>query len=372
MSQRDYYEILGVPKNSSADEIKKAYRKLAFKYHPDRNQGDKSAEEKFKEASEAYEILSDPRRKERYDRFGHAGLQGSQGAASSGFSNPQDLFSSIFGDIFSEFFGGQGGGRRGPQQHPGDSLRVTLELTLEEASTGVAKKIDLSRRETCGSCRGSRCQPGASPINCSMCGGIGEVAQTQGFFSIRTVCPKCRGGGKTIDKPCAICAGSGLESKNVEISVEVPAGIDTGHRLRVAGEGEPSLDGGPRGDLYCDIQVKPHDRLERKQDDLLTTLTITYPEAAMGAVRTIKTLRTEVEVKVAPGTESGEVIRVRGEGMPRLKSSGFGDLFITVRITTPKTLTDEQRDLMLKLAATFGVKDDHGKKKPGFFSRSKK
>ena len=368
MTKRDYYEVLGVPKNAPQDEIKKAYRKLAFKFHPDRNQGDKGAEEKFKEAAEAYEILSDEKRRERYDRFGHAGLQGG-GGGSGGFSDPGDLFSSIFGDLFGDFFGGGRGARQ--QTRPGESLRVNLDLTLEEAANGVEKKVQLKRREVCGTCHGTRAQAGTQPTVCSMCQGHGEVVQSQGFFRVQTVCPRCRGAGKIVEKPCGACSGQGFETKPIEISVEVPPGIDTGHRLRVGGEGEPSIDGGQRGDLYCDVQIREHEHFQRRGDDLMLELHVNFPEVALGAERTIPVLGGATEIKIPAGTESGETLRLRGEGMPRLKSQGRGALYVTVRVATPKSLSAEQKDLLTKLAATFGAGVD-GKKKGGFFSRSKK
>ncbi|MEZ6196543.1 MAG: molecular chaperone DnaJ [Planctomycetota bacterium] len=372
MSQRDYYEVLGVSKDASAEEIKKAYRKLAFKFHPDRNQGDEEAEKKFKEAAEAYEILSDKEKRARYDQFGHAatGAGGGGGFGGfGGFSDPNDLFSSIFGEMFGGFGGGGGRRGRGPRRPArGDSLRVRLRLSLEDAFRGTSKRVQLTRRELCGTCDGARGKDGSKPETCGTCGGQGEVAQSQGFFSIRTTCPRCQGEGVVITNPCEPCRGTGFEDRTVEISVDVPPGVDTGQRLRVQGEGEAGLGGSARGDLYCDIEIAPHERFERRGDDLITELAVTFPEVALGTTVEIDTFEGKVDLKIPAGSRSGEVLRLREQGMPRLQGRGRGDLFVHLQVETPKKLDAEQKELLEKLAASFGrtIRKD---KKGGFFSR---
>jgi molecular chaperone DnaJ len=370
--------VLGVSKDASDDEIKKAYRKLAFKHHPDRNQGDEGSENLFKEAAEAYEVLSDKEKRARYDQYGHAGVGaggaggggfgGFGGFGGGGFSDPNDLFSSIFG----EMFGGGGGSRRGGGRRArparGDSLRVRLQLSLEDSFKGVTKRVQLSRRELCATCNGSRAKDGSKPEACQTCGGIGEVAQNQGFFSVRTTCPHCRGEGTIIPNPCDSCRGTGFEDKTVEISVEVPAGVDTGQRLRVQGEGEAGLGGAPRGDLYCDIEIAPHERFERRGDDLFMELSVSFPEVALGTKIEADTLDGRVELKIPAGTRSGEVLRLRSQGMPMLNGRGRGDLFVEVQVETPKRLSSEQKELLEKLAESFG-RDLKKDKKGGFFSR---
>ena len=378
MSKRDYYDVLGVQQDASADALKKAYRKLAFKYHPDRNKDNADAEKHFKEAAEAYEILSDTDRRARYDQFGHAGADpsaGMGGGGFGGFSDPQDLFSDLFGSIFGGGGGRFGGGQRPQRNAPrrGDSLRLPLTLTLEEAATGVTRKVELARRELCTDCKGSRCKSGTSPETCGTCQGMGEVAQSQGFFSIRRPCPHCHGEGQRIPSPCGKCNAEGFERKSVEVSVEIPAGIDNNNRLRVPAQGEPGLNGGPRGDLFCDIQLQSHDRFHRRGDDLEYTLEITFPQAALGASCEIEALESKVDVSVPAGTQSGDVIRLRGQGMPRLKRSGRGDLYMVIQVLTPRKLTNDQTRLLEELDATFDNSDaSDSKKKGGFFSRSKK
>lgn len=370
MSKRDYYEVLGVEKSATAEEIKKAYRKLAFKFHPDRNKDDDTAEGKFKEAAEAYEVLSDQERRGRYDQFGHAasGHSGGGGGFGGGFSDPQDLFSNLFGDMFGDVFGG-GGGRRGGRRGPaaGDSLRLRLSLTLAEAADGVKKTVDITRNEVCGTCSGSRCKPGTSPKKCQTCHGAGEVAQSQGFFSIRTACPHCRGVGEVIESPCVECKGQGLVSKKTEITVDIPSGIDTGHRLRVQGEGCAAVGGGPRGDLFVDVELIEHDDFIRRDEDLYTELGMSFPEVALGTKIDVPTLKGMVELKVPAGTQSGQVFRIPNQGMPRLRGGGKGSLYITVAVETPSKLSTEQRELLQKLAESMNKTVQ--KKKGGFFSK---
>ncbi len=374
LSKRDYYEVLGVSREATPDEIKKAYRKLAFKYHPDRNQDSPEAGEKFKEAAEAYEVLSDTERRAQYDRFGHAGAQQAgfgQGGFQGGFSDPRDLFSNLFGDMFGDIFGGGGGRGRATQRGPakGNSLRIHLQLTLEEAGKGVQRTLEIRRHELCSSCHGSRSASGQGPETCSTCGGMGEVARSQGFFSIRTPCPRCHGEGVIIKDPCQPCGGTGLESKKVEISVDVPAGVDTGHRLRVPGEGDAAPGGGPRGDLFCDIEILPHPHFQRRGDDLFATLELSFPEVALGATREVPGLDGRVEVKIPAGTQSGQVLSLKGQGMPRLRGGRRGNLYIEIKVVTPKKLTSEQKELLEKLAQSMGIADLKAKRSGFFWGR---
>ena len=366
MSKRDYYDTLGVARDASADEVKKAYRKLAFKYHPDRNEGSADAEAKFKEVADAYQVLSDDDQRARYDRFGEAGLGGAAaGGGGGGFggSNPFDLFSDMFGDIFN---------RRREQRGPrtGDSLRVTLKLSLKESSEGTSKTIEIRRREVCNGCKGNGCAEGSSPTRCGTCGGQGEVVQNQGFFSMRGPCPSCRGRGQTIEQPCRGCSGAGFELRDVEVTVEVPPGVDSGQRLRVPDQGEPDRESRLRGDLYCDIEVEEDARFERRGADLITELELGFHEVALGCTRTLETLTSEAEVKIPAGTQSGDVIRLRGQGASRLHKQGRGDLYVRIQVTTPKKLDARQRELLEEFGRSLG--QDSGSKKGGFFSRSKK
>lgn len=368
--QRDYYEVLGVERESSAEDIKKAYRKLAFKYHPDRNQGDKEAETRFKEAAEAYQALSDDKRRAIYDRYGHAGLnQAAGGAGAGGFTSASDLFSSLFGDMFGDIFGGQG--RGGVQR--GESLRIALSLTLEEAWHGTKRQIEVKRRERCSACDGSRCKPGTSAKPCTLCRGAGQVQQSQGFFSIRTVCPRCRGQGQMIESPCGTCRGEGLELRAAELTVDIPAGIDTGHRLRLTGQGEPGLEGGHRGDLFVDLEITPHESFERREDDLHTQVVVSWPEAVLGTRRKIETFFGDLELEVEAGTQSGETLRLRGQGMPRLKGRDRGDMWVRIQVDVPKKVSSEQRAVIEQLAEAMGAGVPDGKRKGGFsfFNRKK-
>lgn len=349
--ERDYYEVLGVSREASVDDIKKAYRKLAMKYHPDRNPDDAEAEKQFKEAAEAYEVLSEPEKRQRYDQFGRGGLKGAY--QPHGFTDIHDIFSQ-FGDIFGgggifgDIFGGSGR-RRGPRA--GASLRCEIVLTLEECATGVKKKIHLKRREQCDACQGTGAKPGSSPETCSTCGGAGMVQRSQGFFSMRTACPRCHGEGKVIRDPCASCRGSGFVTKKREVSVKVPSGIEDGTQLRMHAEGEAGEPGAPRGDLYCFIRVKPHDFFERHGDDLVAVVPIAYSQAALGAEIEVPTIwGKSSSVKVPPGTQSGQMLRLRGQGMPNVRGRGQGNLLVQVYVEIPKALTEEQQKILRKLA----------------------
>jgi molecular chaperone DnaJ len=349
----DYYEVLGIPKNASQDEVKKAYRQLALKYHPDRNPGDKeNAERKFKEVTEAYEVLSDPEKRGRYDQFGKSGLTGSYRPHE--YADIHDIFDA-FGDIFGggsmfdEFFGETRGARRGPRR--GASLRCVIELTLEECATGVEKTVSLKRDDPCDDCRGTGASRGSSPRPCNTCGGRGIVQQSQGFFSIRTTCPRCRGEGQIIDKPCPACGGSGRVPRKHEIKIRIPPGADEGTQLRLSGEGEAGELGGPRGDLYCVIRVKEHPFFERHGDDLLCQVPITFAQAALGGEVEVPTIFGKTaKVKIPPGTQSGQILQLRGQGMPSLHGYGVGNELVQVYVETPTRLTPEQEKLLRQLA----------------------
>jgi molecular chaperone DnaJ len=351
--EQDYYEILGVAKGASAEEIKKAYRQLSVKYHPDRNPGDKEAEHKFKEAAEAFDVLGDPEKRARYDQYGRGGLKGAY--RPHDFSNVQDVFSQfgdIFGSgIFDDFFGTARGRRRGPQR--GASLRCEISLTLEEAAQGVEKTVTLRRMELCDECRGTGAKAGSSRRQCPTCGGAGMVQQTQGFFSVRTACPRCGGEGSYVESPCGACEGSGRVSKRREITVKIPAGIETGQQLRIQGEGEPGDPGAPRGDLYCFMHVEAHPLFERHEADLLTRVPITFSQAALGGEIEVPTISGHSTVmKVPAGTQSGQILRLRGQGMPSVHGHGQGNLLVQVYVDTPTRLTAEQKQILRELART--------------------
>jgi molecular chaperone DnaJ len=355
MDKRDYYEVLGVEHTADQDTIKRAYRKLALKYHPDRNQNDADAETNFKEAAEAYEVLSDPQKRNLYDRGGHQGLRG---AGVGGFSSFDDIFSA-FGDIFGGAGGGGGsifdslfgGGRRsGPRRGP--SLRVRVALSFEEMATGTEKTFSLDRRERCDTCGGSGSKPGVDPIVCATCGGHGEVQQSQGFFSVRTVCPHCQGAGQRIKEACPECQGQGRLVKTKEIVVKVPAGLEDGTQLRIQGEGETGDDGGSRGDLFCVIQVEPHAILERHGRDLVVVVPIGMAQAALGATVQVPSLEGNKPLKVSPGTQSGDVKTMSGLGLRDPNGYGRGDLHVRIVVEVPKKLTNRQKELLLELAET--------------------
>jgi len=356
MTRKDYYEILGISRSATADDIKKAYRQLALKYHPDRNPGDKDAEERFKEAAEAYEVLHDSEKRRIYDQYGHEGLSG---AGFQGFSNFDDIFSN-FSDLFGEMFGFSGsrrGGRRRPMR--GADLRKDIVLTLEEAATGKELELDISKTEPCDVCSGSGAEPGSSPQNCGMCGGKGQVYRSQGFFTISSTCPQCRGAGKVITKPCKSCRGSGSIARVKKLKAKIPAGVDNGSTMRLTGEGELGMNGGPPGDLYILIQVKPHQVFVRQGDDLYLEVPVSFVQAALGASLTIPTLDGEHELEIKPGTQPGDVYSLKGKGIKHLRGGGHGDIKVGVRVVIPTRLTREQEDLLRQFAQT--SKDENGR-----------
>jgi molecular chaperone DnaJ len=346
--KRDYYEVLQVTRTATKIEIDRAYRKMAIKYHPDSNRDDPDASIKFKECSEAYEVLIDADKRTRYDQFGHAGLHG--GGGGGGFQDFES-FGDIFGDVLNDFFGG-GRGRRGggTRKSRGQDVRCDVSLTLEEAARGVSKDIAFRRRSTCGSCDGSGAAAGSQPIVCATCGGRGQVIQSTGILRVQTNCPTCRGAGKTISSPCTGCRGSGLVTEKASITVDIPAGVDDGMRVRLKGEGEASPDGGPRGDCYCFITVKPHDLFRRDGTNLVLQFPISYAKAALGAEIEVPTLDGKTKLRIEPGTQSGTLFRIPGCGVVQPGGSRPGDLIVETVIEVPKKLSDSQAKLLRELA----------------------
>jgi molecular chaperone DnaJ len=344
MAQRDYYEILGVTREVTEAELKKAYRRLAMKYHPDRNSGEPDTEAKFKEAKEAYEILSDPDKRAAYDRYGHAGVDQSRGGA-GGFGNA-DAFSDIFGDVFGDIFGGgrRGGGRS--QVFRGADLRYELELTLEQAVAGDTINITIPGHVACERCSGKGAEPGTDVSTCGTCNGAGQVRMTQGFFSIQQTCPACKGVGRTIKSPCRDCGGVGAVKKQRKLSVKIPAGVDTGDRIRLSREGEPGQNGGPSGDLYVDVVVEAHPIFTRDGQDLSCEVPISFATAVLGGSVDVPTLDGNVALKVPAETQSGKVFRLKGKGVRSVRAHGVGDLYCRVQVETPVKLTDQQKALL--------------------------
>ncbi|HRH80016.1 MAG TPA: molecular chaperone DnaJ [Thiobacillaceae bacterium] len=346
MSKRDYYEVLGVHKGASEDEIKKAFRKLAMKYHPDRNPGNHEVEEKFKEAKEAYEILTDAQKRAAYDQYGHAGVDPSMGAAGAGGAGFRD-FADAFSDIFGDIFGGAAGGRGGRAHvYRGADLRYNLEISLEEAARGTETKIKVPVLSVCEHCHGTGAKPGTEPTACPTCGGHGQVRMQQGFFSIQQTCPRCHGAGKVIGDPCTHCHGEGRVKKHKTLSVRIPAGVDEGDRIRLTGEGEAGINGGPPGDLYVLIHLKQHDVFSRDHDDLHCELPISFATAALGGEIDIPTLDGHASIKIPAETQSGKVFRLRGKGIRGVRSSTPGDLLAHVVVETPVSLTERQKELL--------------------------
>jgi len=349
MAKRDYYEVLGVTREASDDDLKKAYRKLAMKHHPDRNPDNPSAEERFKEAKEAYEVLSDPNKRSAYDQYGHAGVDPTAAGAGGfgpGFGGFADAFSDIFGDIFG---GGRGGGRS--NVYRGADLRYNLEISLEDAARGTETRIRIPTMEECESCKGSGAKPGTQPKVCPTCGGAGQVRIQQGFFSIQQTCPKCHGSGRVIPEPCPTCRGAGRVKQHKTLSVKIPSGIDNGDRIRLSGEGEHGVNGGPPGDLYVQIHVKRHPVFEREGDDLHCEMPISFTTAALGGEIEIPTLDGAAKIRVPHETQSGKVFRLRGKGIKGVRSSAPGDLMCHVVVETPVNLTDDQKDLLREFEA---------------------
>jgi molecular chaperone DnaJ len=349
MSKRDYYEVLGVTRTAGDQDIKSAYRRLAVRFHPDKNPNDASAEEKFKEAAEAYGVLADAEQRRRYDRFGHAGVSSGAGAwGAPGFGGIEDILGDLFGfgDVFS---GARTGSRRSAAQRGAD-LRYDLEITLEEAAGGMTAQLRIPRLEGCETCKGSGAAEGTQPETCHTCGGTGQVRYQQGFFSVARTCHACRGAGRVIKNPCPDCNGAGRVEREKQMEVKIPAGVETGSRLRVQGEGEGGTQGGGAGDLYVVIHVAEHEQFERQGSNLYEAVPITFAQAALGSEIFVKTLDSEEKLKIPMGTQTGTVFRLKGKGMPALGGRGRGDLYVSVTLVTPTALTREQRRLLEQLA----------------------
>jgi molecular chaperone DnaJ len=354
-TKRDYYVVLGVERSATPDDVKKAYRKLAVKYHPDKNPGDKSAEDKFKELGEAYEILSNPDKRAAYDRYGHQAFSqgGGFGGGGGGAHDPFDVFREVFGagrsggggGIFESIFGDVGGqdGAAGGGRGRGSDLRYDMRITFQEAARGVEKEIEISKLQACDTCHGSGAEPGSKVTTCSTCGGQGQVAVTRGFFNIAQTCPRCRGAGQTIEKPCHTCHGEGRIEKTAKIKIKIPAGVEDGTRLRSTGQGEGGARGGPPGDLYVVLHVEPHDIFQREGTDLFCSVPISFARAALGGEVKVPTLEGSAVLKVPPGTATGKVFRLRGKGLPEVHGRGVGDLHAKLYVEVPTKLNSVQR-----------------------------
>ena len=350
MSKRDYYEVLGATKTASEAELKKAFRRAAHKYHPDRNPDNAEAEEKFKEAKEAYEVLSDAQKRSAYDQFGHAGVDPSMGGGGYGGAGASN-FSDVFGDVFGDIFGGGGGGGRGQQVRRGADLRYNLDLSLEEAVNGTSTNIEVATHVACGTCKGSGAKKGTSPVTCTTCGGHGQVRMQQGFFSLQQSCPHCGGTGQMIKDPCGDCRGSGHVRKNKKLSVKVPAGVDNGDRIRLSGEGEVGDRGAPSGDLYVQINVREHPIFIRDGNDLYCEVPISFVSATLGGELEVPTLSGRVNLKIPEETQSGRMFRMRGKGVKSVRSGSTGDLMCKIEVETPVNLNDKQKELLRQFEA---------------------
>lgn len=361
---KDFYEILGVERSADQTAIKKAYRKLAMKYHPDQNPGNKEAEEKFKEAAQAYEILGNEQKRAQYDQFGHQAFQGGPGGGAQGFHDISDIFEQ-FGDIFGDFFGGgMGGGRQrrsstGPRR--GSDLRYVLEIDLSDVIEGGKKPIEFRCEDNCETCNGSGAKPGTGVKTCGTCGGRGQVVRSQGFFSMATPCPTCQGQGQVIEDPCSSCQGHGRVQKQRKLLVHVPAGVDTGTQLRLSDEGEGGYRGGPPGDLFVEIRVRPHKKFERNGSDLWSEVEVSYLKALLGGPIQVKTLRGERDVEVPAGTQPFSDLKVPREGLPSLRGSRLGDLYLRVKVQFPKKLTKDEEKLLREIAKSKGEEVQEGK-----------
>ena len=352
MSKRDYYEVLGVARDVNEADLKKAYRRMAMKFHPDKNQDNPEAEAKFKEAKEAYDVLSDAQKRAAYDQFGHAGVDPSAAGGAGGFGGGAN-FSDIFGDVFGDIFGaGRGGGRS--RAYRGSDLRYNMELSLEDAVFGTSVKIKIPTLVTCETCNGSGAKKGSEPVTCSTCGGTGQVRIQQGFFSVQQTCPHCHGNGKMIQDPCGTCHGQGRVEERKTLSVKVPPGVDNGDRIRLTGEGEAGENGGPPGDLYVQISVKPHPIFERDGSHLLCQVPISVATAALGGELEVPTLNGRVKLKIPEETQTGKLFRLRGKGVTPVRGGPTGDLLCKVMVETPVNLTEKQKDLLRQLDDSMG------------------
>ena len=359
MSKRDYYEVLGIDKNASDKDIKKAYRRMAMKFHPDRNPDDSAAEEGFKEVNEAYEALSDEQKRAAYDQYGHAGLEGNAGGGGgAGFGD-------AFGDMFGDIFGG-GGGRSSVQR--GSDLRYTMELNLEEAVHGITKEIRIPTQVACATCDGSGAKPGTSAKSCGTCNGVGQVRMQQGFFSVQQTCPQCRGKGKVIANPCGTCRGDGLVQETKTLSVKIPSGVDTGDRIRLTGEGQAGANGGPSGDLYVQVSVRDHAIFQRDGKHLYCEVPISFTDAALGGEIDVPTLHGRVKLKIPEGSQSGKMFRLRGKGITQVRGGGQGDLMCKIAVETPVNLSKQQKELLRDFKQTMDEgKAKHSPKRTSWF-----
>ncbi|MCK5893429.1 MAG: molecular chaperone DnaJ [Endozoicomonadaceae bacterium] len=365
MSKRDYYEVLGVSRGVGEKEIKKAYRRMAMKFHPDRNTDDKGAEEKFKEVNEAFEILSDPRKRSAYDQHGHAGVDPNMGAGGAG---DHGNFSDVFGDVFGDIFGGAGGGRGRSSVQRGSDMRYDLDLDLEEAVRGTTKKIRIPTLVKCNTCNGSGARKGSSAVTCPTCGGHGQIRMQQGFFTVQQTCPECHGSGKVIKDRCPDCHGEGRVREYKTLSVKVPAGVDTGDRIRLSGEGEAGVNGGPSGDLYVQMDVRDHAIFQRDGKHLYCEVPISILDAALGGEMEVPTLEGRVKLKIPSETQTGKMFRMRGKGIPPVRGGGVGDLICKVMVETPVNLTAHQKGLFQQLQQSFETENnDHSPQKRSFF-----
>ena len=380
--KEDYYELLGIARTATEEELKKAYRKKAVQFHPDKNPGNKDSEEMFKKVSEAYEALKDPDKRAAYDRYGHAAFQqtgtGPRGSGGGGFHDPFDIFREVFGQqsgggggggIFDQFFGGEGGGAgSGPGR--GSDLRYDLEISLEEAAQGVEKEVSFRKLGHCGHCHGSGAEPGSKRTTCPTCHGAGQVTTSRGFFHVRQACPTCQGAGKRLDKPCAKCHGEGRVNESTKINVRIPAGVDTGSKLRSSGNGEAGVMGGEAGDLYIVVHVKEHDVFERQGDDLFCEIPIKFTLATLGGTIQVPTMQGKATLKIPAGTASGTTFRLKGRGMPQVRTKANGDQLIRVQVEVPTDLTDAQRKKLEDFALACGDADEPVAKT--FFDKAKK
>jgi molecular chaperone DnaJ len=374
MAKQDYYQVLGVDKSAAPEEIKRAYRRMAIKYHPDKNPGNKEAEAKFKECAEAYEVLSDPDKRKQYDQYGHEGLRGT-GMHDFSRMNVEDIFSMFgFEDFFGSVFGGGGGGgRRGGRRGGpvrGYDLETGVELTLDEVAHGTEKTIEFTRQDRCPECKGTGAAPGTQPSRCPLCGGSGQVAKGGGFFQMVSTCPQCQGTGQIVKNPCPTCRGSGRVPKKRAVTIKVPPGVHEGQGIRVAGEGEPGRDGGPNGDLYVYVRIHPHEFLERDGNDLIAVVPISFTQAALGATIDVPSLDGTRQLRVPPGTQYGSLFRIRGQGLPDVRTGRTGDELVQVTVETPTNLNARQEELLREFAQT--ENRNVSPKSKNFFERLKR
>ena len=368
MAKRDYYDVLGLGRGASKDEVKKAYRKLAMKHHPDKNPGDSAAEAKFKEASEAAEVLLDDAKRKSYDQFGHDGVNFQGGG---GFGSQEFDLGDIFGDIFGDFMGG-GRSRRSRRSggSPGSDIQTLLEVSFEEAAFGCEKKISLTKYATCRSCRGSGGRDGMGSVHCDMCGGRGDIRRQQGFFTVSQTCPKCHGSGQMVSNPCTVCHGNGRAKRKVDLSVKVPAGINSGQSLKLTDEGEAGTMNGPNGDLYVEVRMRGHEIFQRDGFDVHCTVPVSFSQAALGTEVEVPTLMGKVSVNIPEGVQSGKKMRLKSKGIERLGGHGYGDQILTVHVETPTSLNSEQREIFARLAKLEGQDGSHPMGQ-GFFDKVK-